>query len=648
MRKPGNEQHSVKRTSGHLYTVLGVWPDADPDKIKATYRRLSLQYHPDKNQGRSAEEQQNATKQMGELNQAYKILSDPIARERYDDEYVFAAPLESTKHRAQEPKDANELRAWLLEDREKHPRHQGFCVAARKLAAAADPEGLCNNIIALIQAGRLSYADFEADSLRNAIWNNVLFDASLIQFLQFADPSFMRVLISDPRPWAFDDIKKFAPRPIAENERRNSEPTSADELKNWLLADRTKYPGHLSFWIAAKKLAASGNANVLCENIFKLIQAGRLSYADFENDRVRNAPWNVVFCDEQVSELMLTIKLETSGWSGPAREMLTIEIIEKFYNDHDDADLSSALSSGCVMMEASWQAGKEDSRPFTYNDRLLLYILEQQIKGQPNCYTCINSKGHLENPRCRPAWIADTGIRDVAWVNMLDELFAYRDGNSQLTAKSLRAQLNLVAQFVHGKSVIGDIYQHLFQPIIDAKAKLELEQQNLQYKLKLKFASQEERQSWQDPDTIRAIKIQQLDAVIQDLTPILKKGAQDLLILHKEQLIANGQPNDRYTALNDTGKQLLNAKSQEIFKAAADKVREYETKAEIKKHRNNIGKILNVILGAVAGVFLVISCAVLFKSARRSYRAGFFDNRTQTELKKARRDLVEGKRELRW
>jgi len=61
------------------YQVLGVSRDDDHAAIKSAYRRLALQYHPDRNPGdRDAEEK------FKEITQAYEILSDPDKRRRYD------------------------------------------------------------------------------------------------------------------------------------------------------------------------------------------------------------------------------------------------------------------------------------------------------------------------------------------------------------------------------------------------------------------------------------------------------------------------------------------------------------------------------------------------------------------------------------
>ncbi len=71
------------------YKVLGVEPGLEKEKIKAAYRDLAFQYHPDRNQGNPA-----AAEKMKQINEAYAVLSDAGKRRAYDalrDQYGNAA-----------------------------------------------------------------------------------------------------------------------------------------------------------------------------------------------------------------------------------------------------------------------------------------------------------------------------------------------------------------------------------------------------------------------------------------------------------------------------------------------------------------------------------------------------------------------------
>src|SRR5215208_4424280 len=60
------------------YEVLGVPRAANKDDIKTAYRKLALQYHPDRNKSSGAEEK------FKEISEAYAVLSDDTKRKRYD------------------------------------------------------------------------------------------------------------------------------------------------------------------------------------------------------------------------------------------------------------------------------------------------------------------------------------------------------------------------------------------------------------------------------------------------------------------------------------------------------------------------------------------------------------------------------------
>ena len=60
------------------YEVLGVPKDASKDRIKASYRKLAMQYHPDRNKSPGAEDH------FKEISEAYAVLSDDAKRAQYD------------------------------------------------------------------------------------------------------------------------------------------------------------------------------------------------------------------------------------------------------------------------------------------------------------------------------------------------------------------------------------------------------------------------------------------------------------------------------------------------------------------------------------------------------------------------------------
>ncbi len=62
------------------YQILGVPKTASQEQIKKIYRKLAMQFHPDRNPGK----EQWANEKFKEINEAFGVLGDPQKRQQYD------------------------------------------------------------------------------------------------------------------------------------------------------------------------------------------------------------------------------------------------------------------------------------------------------------------------------------------------------------------------------------------------------------------------------------------------------------------------------------------------------------------------------------------------------------------------------------
>lgn len=79
MNSHPNRTRNMSTSGTSLYEILELSKGASAEEVKRAYRRLALQWHPDKNR-----DNPNATEKFKEINQANATLSDPTKKEIYD------------------------------------------------------------------------------------------------------------------------------------------------------------------------------------------------------------------------------------------------------------------------------------------------------------------------------------------------------------------------------------------------------------------------------------------------------------------------------------------------------------------------------------------------------------------------------------
>lgn len=83
------------------YSILGISFPSSPDEINNAYRQMAKKWHPDLNPGR------DVTDMMKDINEAAEILRDPLKKQRYDAEYVFAFKQEEETTHEEKPRYEN-------------------------------------------------------------------------------------------------------------------------------------------------------------------------------------------------------------------------------------------------------------------------------------------------------------------------------------------------------------------------------------------------------------------------------------------------------------------------------------------------------------------------------------------------------------
>ncbi len=92
------------------YKVLGIPREAGPEQVKQAYRDRAKHYHPDVNPSPQAGSVFQA------IHEAYRVLSDPGARSRYDDRLRYYREAGTTARATTQPNERRPHREPVVED----------------------------------------------------------------------------------------------------------------------------------------------------------------------------------------------------------------------------------------------------------------------------------------------------------------------------------------------------------------------------------------------------------------------------------------------------------------------------------------------------------------------------------------------------
>jgi len=102
------------KTMKDYYRILDVAPDAVEDEIKRKYRKMAMQYHPDRNP-----DDPGAEEKFKEIAEAYGVLTDPVKRREYD-----AARASGSTYQANGTGGFSYTQDEILQDLFRDPRFQ--------------------------------------------------------------------------------------------------------------------------------------------------------------------------------------------------------------------------------------------------------------------------------------------------------------------------------------------------------------------------------------------------------------------------------------------------------------------------------------------------------------------------------------------
>jgi len=118
------------------YELLAIERDATADDVKRAFHDFATTFHPDGHPGRDDAERGALDAIFRRGNEAYMVLSDPNARERYDAQ--LASRASGAPRRITSIAPAQAAASHRLEDKARTPTARPFARRAEELAHAGD------------------------------------------------------------------------------------------------------------------------------------------------------------------------------------------------------------------------------------------------------------------------------------------------------------------------------------------------------------------------------------------------------------------------------------------------------------------------------------------------------------------------------
>lgn len=122
------------------YNILAVAPSATPDEVQNAFHAFCTRFHPDKHRGRAESERTTVARIFRRGAEAYRILSDPDSRARYDAGLGRGEARASMAVRGAvaDPRASVAPKAMRLEDTVRNPAARQFARRAEELARLGD------------------------------------------------------------------------------------------------------------------------------------------------------------------------------------------------------------------------------------------------------------------------------------------------------------------------------------------------------------------------------------------------------------------------------------------------------------------------------------------------------------------------------